>query len=75
MLTEVIMKNAFNQIATLVICLGAVAPYAAAKSMPVYVGTYSEGIYRTVLDLDTGILAEPVLVAQTRRPSFLKIHP
>jgi len=75
MLMEVIMKNAFNQIVTLVICLGAVVPYAAAKSMPVYVGTYSEGIYRTVLDLDTGILAEPVLVAQTMRPSFLKIHP
>ncbi|MFC1763825.1 lactonase family protein [Planctomycetota bacterium] len=69
------MKNAFNQIVTLVICLGAVVPYVAAKSMPVYVGTYSEGIYRTVLDLDTGILAEPVLVAQTTRPSFLKIHP
>ena len=69
------MKNAFNQIIALVICLGAVAPYAAAKSMPVYVGTYSEGIYRTVLDLDTGVLAEPVLVAQTSSPSFLKIHP
>jgi len=52
-----------------------------AKSLPVYFGTYtggdnsSKGIYRSVLDLETGQLSSPVLVAETRNPSFLEIHP
>jgi 6-phosphogluconolactonase len=55
---------------------------ATAKSLPVYFGTYtsrgedsSKGIYRSVLDLETGRLANPVLVAEARNPSFLEIHP
>jgi 6-phosphogluconolactonase len=53
-----------------------------AKSLPVYFGTYtsrgensSKGIYRSVLDLETGKLSEPVLAAEARNPSFLEIHP
>ncbi len=45
----------------------------------VYLGTYtrgaSKGIYRSELDMATGKLAEPVLVAETSNPSFLDIHP
>ena len=53
-----------------------------AKSLPVYFGTYtsrsedsSKGIYRSVLDLETGRLTNPVLAAEARNPSFLEIHP
>lgn len=52
---------------------------AAAGSVSVYIGTYtgdhSRGIYRTTLDLDSGALAEPVLAAEARNPSFIEIHP
>lgn len=45
----------------------------------VYVGTYtgsdSKGIYLLELDLTTGKLSEPRLVAETTNPSFLAIHP
>ena len=53
----------------------------SAKSLPVYFGTYtggdnsSKGIYRSVLDLETGKLSKPVLAAEVRNPSFLEIHP
>ncbi len=51
----------------------------SAKSISVYIGTYtgggSRGIYRTTLDLDTGTLAEPVLAAEARNPSFVELHP
>jgi len=52
-----------------------------AESIDVYFGTYtsggngSKGIYRSVLDTDTGELAEPVLAAEAKNPSFLEIHP
>jgi len=54
---------------------------ASAESLPVYFGTYtrpensSKGIYRSTLDLETGKLSEPVLVAETKNPSFIDIHP
>jgi 6-phosphogluconolactonase len=53
----------------------------SAKSLPVYFGTYtggsnsSKGIYRSVLDLSTGKLSNPVLASEARNPSFLEIHP
>jgi len=52
-----------------------------AESLDVYFGTYttgrnaSEGIYRSVLDTDTGELAAPVLAAEAKNPSFVEIHP
>ena len=52
-----------------------------AESLPVYFGTYtvgedpSKGIYRSVLDLETGKLSKPILAAEARSPSFLEIHP
>jgi 6-phosphogluconolactonase len=52
-----------------------------AESLPVYFGTYTsgrnagEGIYRSVLDTDTGELAAPVLAAEAKNPSFIEIHP
>jgi len=52
---------------------------ASAKSISVYIGTYtgggSRGIYRTTLDLETGALAEPVLAAEATNPSFVELHP
>lgn len=59
----------------------AVLSTVSAKSLPVYFGTYtggdnsSKGIYRSVLDLETGKLSDPVLAAETRNPSFIEIHP
>lgn len=50
----------------------------------VYIGTYtgktkagneSKGIYASELDLASGKLSEPVLVAETKSPSFLALHP
>ena len=52
-----------------------------AESLPVYFGTYtggensSKGICRSVLNLETGKLSDPVLSAEARNPSFLEIHP
>ncbi|TKJ35496.1 MAG: 6-phosphogluconolactonase [Planctomycetes bacterium B3_Pla] len=63
-----------------VISLAAVST-ACAESLPVYFGTYtrgadsSRGIYRSVLDLDSGRLSDPVLAAEAKNPSFLEIHP
>lgn len=59
----------------------AAASTTAADSLHVYIGTYtwdakiSKGIYRTTLDLRTGSLCEPVLVAETRNPTFIELHP
>jgi 6-phosphogluconolactonase len=53
----------------------------SAESLPVYFGTYttgnspSKGIYRSTLDLETGKLAPPTLVAEAVNPSFIVIHP
>jgi len=51
-----------------------------AKSIQVYIGTYtegseSEGIYRCDLDLATGQLSAPMVAATCRNPSFLALHP
>jgi 6-phosphogluconolactonase len=56
------------------------ASVVPAESLRVYIGTYtgrggSQGIYSSQLDLDTGQLSAPVLVAETTNPSFLEIHP
>ena len=54
---------------------------AYAESLHVYFGTYtsgengSKGIYRSVLDTETGKLSAPVLAAEAKNPSFLEIHP
>ena len=63
------------------LCSFAALSTASAESLPVYFGTYtgtensSKGIYRSVLDLDTGKLAEPALAVEIKNPSFLEIHP
>jgi 6-phosphogluconolactonase len=46
----------------------------------VYFGTYtkpgkSEGIYQSVLNLESGHMSEPRLAAKTYNPSFILIHP
>jgi len=52
-----------------------------AESIDVYFGTYtsgdngSKGIYRSVLDTETGQLSAPVLAAGAKNPSFVEIHP
>ena len=52
---------------------------AAAASLTVYVGTYtdtaSRGIYRFSFDPATGTAGEPVLAGQASNPSFLALHP
>jgi 6-phosphogluconolactonase len=53
---------------------------ASAGEAPFYIGTYtsdggSKGIYRAVLDTETGTLSEPTLVAETPGPSFLALRP
>jgi 6-phosphogluconolactonase len=52
---------------------------STAASVPIYVGTYtdgsSKGIYRLELDAATGRLSEPSLVAEAANPSFLAWHP
>lgn len=49
------------------------------QELDVYIGTYtgggSEGIYRARLDLKTGKLSEPTVVAKIDNPSFLAFHP
>lgn len=59
-------------------CQSASKP-AAPGSMFVYVGTYtskqSKGIYRSRLDLTTGGLAQPELVAESANPTYLAVHP
>jgi 6-phosphogluconolactonase len=53
----------------------------SAESLPVYFGTYtwgensSKGLYCSILDIETGKLSYPVLVAEAKNPSFLEIHP
>ena len=51
-----------------------------AASIPIYIGTYTgpgkgQGIYLTHLDLASGALAQPELVAETPSPTFLALHP
>ncbi len=50
-----------------------------ADSIPFYIGTYthgaSKGIYRSALDLETGMCAKATLAVETDHPSFLAIHP
>jgi len=53
---------------------------AGAATLPVYVGTDTgptkgQGIYLTELDLTTGALSEPQVVAKTVNPTFLVLHP
>lgn len=52
---------------------------ARGKELLVYFGTYttdkSKGIYVSRLDLATGALTPPELVAETPNPSFLAVHP
>ena len=48
------------------------------QTAPFYIGTYtggeSQGIYRSELDLLTGQLRKPELVAELKNPSFIAIH-
>jgi 6-phosphogluconolactonase len=52
---------------------------AKAKEAKVYFGTYtsgeSKGIYSAQFDSATGKLSKPQLVAETKNPSFLAVHP
>jgi 6-phosphogluconolactonase len=51
----------------------------SATELLVYFGTYtgekSKGIYVSRLDMASGALTAPVLVAETPSPSFLAVHP
>jgi len=53
----------------------------SGEPLRVYFGTYtrgensSKGIYRSMLDLETGQLSEPFLAAEAKNPSFIELHP
>jgi 6-phosphogluconolactonase len=53
----------------------------SAEPISVYFGTYtrgqdsSKGIYRSILDTETGKLSKPILATEAKNPSFLEIHP
>ena len=56
------------------------SPAPSSGKYWVYLGTYtkpggSRGIYRTELDLGTGQLAAPTLVAELENPSFVNLSP
>lgn len=55
------------------------ATQTASQTLWVYFGTYtngeSKGIYLSQLDLASGALSRPRLVAETVNPSFLAVHP
>ena len=58
----------------------ACAAVCAADEIPFYIGTYtsengSQGIYRAVLDTQSGEISEPTLAAKANGPSFLALHP
>ncbi|MBE0535013.1 MAG: lactonase family protein [Phycisphaerae bacterium] len=69
-----------KSVLTTVVALAALST-ASADSLHVYFGTYtwdanvSKGIYRSTFDLQSGLLSEPVLVAEAKNPTFLEIHP
>jgi 6-phosphogluconolactonase len=52
---------------------------AASDSMRIYIGTYtsgkSKGIYSAQFNAASGKLGTPELVAETKNPSFLALHP
>jgi len=54
-------------------------PAARSRELLVYFGTYtgdrSKCVYASRLDLATGALTPPELVAETPNPSFLAVHP
>jgi 6-phosphogluconolactonase len=64
-----------------------IVAFAAAKAEEaakptkfwLFIGTYtggkSKGIYRCEFDTSTGKLGEPMLAAETAKPSFLAVHP
>ncbi len=58
---------------------GCINPSAMSGLITLYVGTYtagdSRGIYKLLMDPETGLLHEPQLVAVAENPSFLAIHP
>jgi 6-phosphogluconolactonase len=53
----------------------------SAEPVRVYFGTYtsgqnsSKGIYRSIIDSETGKISNPVLATVAKNPSFLEIHP
>lgn len=58
----------------------ALFPHAEPKATPFFIGTYtsangSQGIYEATLDLKSGHLSAPVLVANTNNPSYLAASP
>lgn len=69
-----------NVLTTVVFSCAAIST-ASAESFHVYLGTYTggggsgKGIYRCLLDTETGRLSDPVVAAEARNPSFLEIHP
>src|SRR5215203_503059 len=78
--------SSLSSLAALALAVSASAALAAPADPPksgkywVYVGTYtskdgSKGIYRCELDVKSGSLSEPKLVAELGNPTFLAISP
>jgi 6-phosphogluconolactonase len=75
------MRSIRTAVALFVTLSGLVSCNFGPSRMDVYIGTYtggntgSEGIYLLDLDMASGELISRGLVAKTRNPSFLAIHP
>lgn len=57
------------------LALGTLATAAEAEKHQVYFGSGTTGVFRSVLDSDTGALTEAKLVAKATRSGFVAIHP
>jgi 6-phosphogluconolactonase len=66
-------------IAIVMLGLARASRASEAGAIVVYVGTYtdttSQGIYRFTIDPVSGVASKPALVAESRNPSFLALHP
>jgi len=60
------MKHLFLAIFTSIVCL-------PAAEIPVYIGTGGAGIYGSSLNTETGVLAEPRVIAEIPSPNFLSL--
>lgn len=74
------MKTSWMALGLAVSCLSSMSISSNADSIWVYFGTYtrgseSKGIYVSQLNLDSGALSQPRLVAEADNPSFLALNP
>ena len=81
LISRVLKRRWILRLIGLSIAIGVVPDLVIAKTLRVYIGTYthdpgvSNGIYTCEFNTETGRLTKPTLAAKTENPSFLAIHP